>query len=716
MSSAVAAGRHADWLSLIEPSGPYLSLPVLRRVWPAGLEQTPGDLRAEVRSRLGELELTDPASRTVWVEWLLGEVLQWGPRLAGAPGRPAVPEGLTHVVAEQATLLRPDYALMEPGRPGPSPGSPGSPGSPNGPDAPGTGTGTGGPDGPGAAGPNLPQRPRAVVVVHPPRRSLTARIPGERWSATPVERLTRLCRANQVQVGLATNGTEMTMVWAPPEAAAGHATFPLSLFGEEPALLDAFRATLGAPRFFAAAPPNQLEALLAESASAQAEVTGQLGRQVLQAVELLVAAISRANRERQGALLEGLTPRQVYEAAVAVLMRLVVLLFAEERQLLPLGDELYDRSYAASTLLESLRTRADLGGDEPLERSHGAWYRLLALFRAVHGGLGHDRLRIPAYGGTLFDPDRFAFLEGRRPGQPWAANRAEPLPVDDLAMMAILAAISELELREGGVTESRRLTYRSLDVEQIDHVYEGLLDHSAVVASEPTVGLVGRAGQEAEVALADLEVAGIGGDDHLLAWLGEKTGRKDTKKLAKALGAPVEADLAQRLRAAVDNDEELAERLWPFAHLLRTDLRGLPVVFLPGELFVTQTGAKRDSGTAYTTRSLADEVVTHALEPLVYSPGPAEGAPPAEWRLRHSEQLLALRVCDPAVGSGASWWPPVATCRSGSPRPGWPRAPMREPTPTSWPSPPAGRWSIAACTGWTGTPWPPRWPSCPCGW
>jgi len=341
-------------------------------------------------------------------------------------------------------------------------------------------------------------------------------------------------------------------------------------------------------------------------------------------------------------------------------MRLVVLLFAEERQLLPLGDELYDRSYAASTLLESLRTRADLGGDEPLERSHGAWYRLLALFRAVHGGLGHDRLRIPAYGGTLFDPDRFAFLEGRRPGEGWAANRAEPLPVDDLAMMAILAAISELELREGGVTETRRLTYRSLDVEQIGHVYEGLLDHSAVVASEPTVGLVGKAGQEAEVALADLEVAVIGGDDHLLAWLGEKTGRKDTTKLAKALSAPVEADLAQRLRAAVDNDEALAERVWPFAHLARTDLRGLPVVFLPGDLFVTQTGAKRDSGTAYTTRVLADEVVTHALEPLVYSPGPAEGAPPAEWHLRSSEELLALRVCDPAVGSGAFL---VAACR-----------------------------------------------------
>jgi len=631
MSSAVTA-RHADWLSLVEPSGPYLSLPVLRRVWPAGLERTPAELRAETRARVGELDLSDPAARTAWVEWLLGDVLQWGKRLAGAPGRTGVPEALTHVVAEHACLLRPDYALMAPAQPG--------------------GEGAG-------AVPGHPQRARALVMVHPPGRSLTTRIPGELWSATPVERLARLCRANGVQIGLATNGDDLTMVWAPPDTAAGHATFPTRLFGEEPVLLDALRATLGAPRFFAAAPDDQLEVLLAESASAQAEVTGQLGRQVLQAVELLVAAISRANRERQGALLEGVTDRQVYEAAVSVLMRLVVLLFAEERQLLSLGDELYDRSYAASTLLESLRARADLGGDEPLERSHGAWYRLLALFRAVHGGLGHDRLRIPAYGGALFDPDRFAFLEGRRPGQPGAGTPGEPLAVDDLAVMSILAAITELELREAGVTETRRLTYRSLDVEQIGHVYEGLLDHSAVTAEAPMVGLVGRAGQEAEVALADLEVAAIGGDDQLAAWLVEQTNRTPNQ-VAKALGAPVEAALTQRLRAAVDNDEDLAERLWPFAHLLRTDLRGLPVVFLPGTMFVTKTGAKRDSGTAYTTRALADEVVTHALEPLVYSPGPAEGAPPAEWRLRCADELLALRVCDPAVGSGAFL---VAACR-----------------------------------------------------
>ncbi len=62
---------------------------------------------------------------------------------------------------------------------------------------------------------------------------------------------------------------------------------------------------------------------------------------------------------------------------------------------------------------------------------------------------------------------------------------------------------------------------------------------------------------------------------------------------------------------------------------------------------------RRDTGTEYTTKELADEVVRYALEPLVHSPGPADGAPPDEWKLKSSAAILSLRVCDPAVGSGA---------------------------------------------------------------
>src|SRR5213075_1150165 len=108
------------------------------------------------------------------------------------------------------------------------------------------------------------------------------------------------------------------------------------------------------------------------------------------------------------------------------MMRLVFLFSAEERGLLLLGDPLYDEHYAVSTLVAKLQEAADQHGEEVLERRHDAWVRLLSTFRAVHGGVEHEAMRLPAYGGTLFDPDRYPFLEGREVDSSWRNNPATP--------------------------------------------------------------------------------------------------------------------------------------------------------------------------------------------------------------------------------------------------------------------------------------------------
>jgi hypothetical protein len=77
------------------------------------------------------------------------------------------------------------------------------------------------------------------------------------------------------------------------------------------------------------------------------------------------------------------------------------------------------------------------------------------------------------------------------------------------------------------------------------------------------------------------------------------------------------------------------------------------MVMHPGSIYVTEVSHRRDTGTEYTTKELADEVVRYALEPLVYSPGPADGADPADWKPKTAAEILDLKVCDPAVGSGA---------------------------------------------------------------
>ena len=260
-------------------------------------------------------------------------------------------------------------------------------------------------------------------------------------------------------------------------------------------------------------------------------------------------------------------------------------------------------------------------------------------------------LRLPAYGGSLVDPHRFRFLEG---------IVGTPLPVDDHTILAVLNALQVLTFRQGGVTEARRVSYRNLEVEQIGHVYEGLLDHGCRwVEEEIVLGLIGKRGEEPEIPLTTLEERLAGGDDLFAEWLKEQGGPQPARSL-KLLYAVLEGDADHRLLAACDNDEEIYRRVLPFAGLLREDLRRLPAVILSGALYVTQTSDRRDSGTAYTTKELADEVVRCALEPLVYPPGPAEGADTSEWKLKSSAGILSLKVCDLAVGSGAIL---VAACR-----------------------------------------------------
>lgn len=614
----LARDRHAsatltpsEFLELLEPDGAFLTLPILKRAFPNGIPRLESDRRALVRERLSHfLEGGGDATarRTAWLRFLLQHVLDWGTELRDGQQAPAT--YAVHV-PEHRTVIRPHAILADAS------------------DA---------------------QCAKVLVFLHEAGTAFERRPRQElargAWAASPLEQAERACRETSVPLALLTDGDLMTLLWAPKGEASGSGTFVTSLFAEEPGLLDGFVALLEARRFFATGPDDTLEAIFRQSADAQAEVTTTLGRQVRGAVELFVDAIGRADRERNGELLRGVAPAEVYSGAVTVLMRLVFLLSAEERGLFPLGDPTYARGYAVASLREQLREQAR-GGIEALERRTAAWHRLLALFRAVHGGVNHSEFRLPAYGGSLFDPDRYPFFEGRPAGSKWHETPADPIPVDDRTILGIL---NELKvLRIGG--EARVLSYRTLDVEQIGHVYEGMLDHGCVRAAAPVLGFLGKGGFEAEVLLEEAEAQLALGPEALEEWLQGLT--KLTVGQRRKLEDAVDTNREQRLRSACDGDAALAARVRPFLPYMRDDVRDEPYVVLPGTLYVTTVSARRDAGAQYTTKELADEVVQYALEPVVYNPGPAEGAPPEDWRLIPARGILKLKVCDPAVGSGA---------------------------------------------------------------
>ncbi len=630
------ARHHAEWLSLLEISGPFLSMPVLVDVFPQGLEADDPDLRADLRAVYEEwLDdqgglSPDPRIHRAWMQWVFQRVLDFEDDSLWWKPAGDLPDAWPRlVVPEQDEVVTPDLVIVEP----PDPFSP-QPG---------------------------PRQPRMLVMILPWRASPEKPPPGSRWQASAASRMMMLLHASGVRLGLITNGEQWMLVDAPLNQTTGFISWYASLWLEEPLTLRAFRTLLSSHRFFSAAEDETLEALLARSAEDQQEVTDQLGLQARRAAEMLVRALDRANRDSGGVLLAGVSQETLYEAAVTVMMRLIFLMAAEERELLLLGDPIYDQHYAVSTLRGQLLELRQQQGDEVLERRYDAWYRLLATFRAVHGGINHDRLHLPAYGGSLFDPDRFPFLEGKSSRQ----NISSPangggregavvreIAIDNLTVLHMLDALQMLRVKVpgGGPAEARRLSFRALDVEQIGHVYENLLDHTVRRADTFVLGLKGAKDKEPEIPLDMLE-ARAADRKALVKFLKEATGRSPAA-LRNALKQAPDPEWQRLLRQACNYDEEAFHRILPFANLIRKDDYGRPVVIQPGSLYVTQGVARRASGSHYTPRTLTEPIVRHALEPLVYD-GPAQGKPRDQWRLRSPQAILNLKVCDMAMGSGA---------------------------------------------------------------
>ncbi|MEV5796606.1 Eco57I restriction-modification methylase domain-containing protein [Streptomyces collinus] len=634
--------QHQEWLDLTEVSGPFLTMPVLLQAWPQ-LDAVEKDQRVRLRAHHADWQTDTKAGRDEWVAYVLRSLLEWGAALSLRQGEAEdVPDltldRFTIEVPEHGVRLRADFALSEPGT-----------------DL--------------AAEPDVEsaaKRVRVLGMTLPSGTSPTARPSwGDDWSATPADRLARLLRHHDVPLGLLTDGRWWCLVWAPVGGVTTTAVFDAIGWNEaaERNVVRAFVSLLRRRRFFDYEEDQTLVGLLKKSLDAGDEVTDALGVQVRQAVELLVDAIGRADARamEQGApglRASGVEAGEVYRGAVAVMMRVVFLLFAEERGLLPADNEVYAKSYSARFLRTELKSRADAEGEASLEHTTAAWHRLIALFHAVHGGVQHPDLELPAYDGSIFDPEKY----------PWLETSSPLLPIDDRTVLHMLQAVQEVRVGTGKQRETRTLSFRALDVEQIGYVYEGLLSYDGERAVETMVGLIGPAGMEHEVPLAELEsLAASARDVKTLAKKIHDTWKEpkppaSVARLEKLL-APAKGEAeaeARRLLQAACRDAALTERLLPFFGLLRPDLRGLPVVIPSGSLFVTESSLRKNTGTHYTPRALAEEVVRHALEPLVYEPGPLQTADEKAWVPKSAEEILELKVADIAMGSAAFL---VAACR-----------------------------------------------------
>lgn len=340
---------------------------------------------------------------------------------------------------------------------------------------------------------------------------------------------------------LSTNGRRVRLLDVRRAVARGFVEFDLDAAVEDDA---AFAALWGLLRRESFEPPALIERVSVASSRHAVGVCRSLRVGVLDAIGALLSGFAGAlvRKVDDGPLeLDGL-----HEQALTVVYRVLFLLFAESRGLVPLWHPVYRRSYS----IEALRDLAELPG-----RARGLWEALQAISRLAHSGCRAGNLRVTPFNGRLFAPAATPLAESGR--------------LDDEAAKRVVLALSTTS---GGTGAGRtRISYRDLGVEQLGAVYESVLDYrprlvpAAPSSSEPTL----------------------------------------------PPGGPSER------RAG------------------RIDVR-----LEPG------SGVRKATGTFYTPRALTTYLVRRTLAPLV------AGASP--------EAILALRVVDPAMGSGAFL---VAACR-----------------------------------------------------
>lgn len=458
-----------------------------------------------------------------------------------------------------------------------------------------------------------------------------------------------------------------------------------------------------------------------ESRKGQSDLSQVLGERVRQAVELLVRAHAPvlnalpSSACGRGAVGEGgeghgLAPQDIYRAGVRMIMRMVVVLFAESREgLLPRDNPIYHNAYS----LGGLRDQLERTSRHRRRGNYAAYPRILSLFRLIHEGCSHEALLVSQYGGELFALGNPASDDGMSRAMAIFENGwSEQDVVNDDEVRDILDLLTrtKVKIRQGRANflMPAPVDFSRLDSEYIGILYEGLLDFELRTApgDQPIVFLA--VGNQPALPLATLEAM----DDRAIRGLLEKF--KDTSTNSEeedeseenseatneeqiepeedqteveeedvesvdepAADNGTEQDIRHTTRARAEawarracelgnlftrpRGKMTPERRMQYeAALARKARQIITRVVLPGEWYLVRWGGTRKgSGTFYTRPQLAVPTVHRTLRPLAYDPPmgadgkPDVDAPIEKWTPKKPEEILVLKVCDPACGSGS---------------------------------------------------------------
>lgn len=527
-----------------------------------------------------------------------------------------------------------------------------------------------------------------------------------------LSRVVEWLRQKQQPLALVTNGRQWRLVHAGQDYDAW-CEWDIDLWFVEGApgpQVTAWRQLVSRDALVAAEGQRQgplLSAILA-SRKGQADLSAVLGERVRQAVEELITASHSAIEQAQQA---GTAPAyaDLYVAGSRIVMRCIITLFAEARNLMPVDNPVYQRAYSLEGLRQNLDRRATGRGNDRLSQSRSAWPRLMALFRLIHEGSSHEALPVPHYSGALFAPGDATSKDGIARALALLEGPQNAVTDKQVQRMLRLLTRTKVRVRQGRSNKlvDAPVDFSALSSEYIGILYEGLLDFELkqAAANDPVIFLA--VGDEPALTLSQLEGMGDavikqlfealkkkdkgggdsdeegGGEDEAAAEAEDEA--DDTEDAAEAEEdlEPVAADAdelalsqdhLQRAQAWLEKAAVIAglvkkprgrraagAALGEDAEALAKAARSLCArQVAPGQFYLVRWGGTRKgAGTFYTRPQLAAPTVRRALQPLAYDAVRTEVDPRTglteveEWQPKRPEEILALKVCDPAMGSGS---------------------------------------------------------------
>ena len=153
----------------------------------------------------------------------------------------------------------------------------------------------------------------------------------------------------------------------------------------------------------------------------------------------------------------------VRQAALVFLYRLLFILYAEDRGLLPVNERGYRNYGLRRPVRDAIAERMGNGSDFSTTATN-YYDHVMTLCRLIDKG--DPSIRLPPYNGGLFAGD--------------AAPLLEEVRVPDSAFAPVVHYLSHVETAEG----SRFVNYRDMSVQQLGSIYERLLEREPVLDSQ----------------------------------------------------------------------------------------------------------------------------------------------------------------------------------------------------------------------------------------